>query len=89
MADLKVDVVAADRTVWSGAARSVVVPAVGGELGILKGHEPVMAVLAAGEVRVASTSGDTEMTHDIEGGFVSVDDDYVTVVIDTPVHVEA
>lgn len=90
MAELQVDVVAADQTIWSGTARSVVVPAVGGELGVLVGHEPLMAVLGTGTVRVTPTEANAKrVTNDISGGFVSVDADVVTIVIDTVLASEA
>lgn len=90
MAQLQVDVVAADQTIWSGAAQSVVVPAVGGELGVLVGHEPLMAVLGTGRVRVTPAAANAELVaKEISGGFVSVDDDNVTIVIDTVVDSEA
>ena len=43
MAELKVSVVSADREVWSGTATQVVAKTVIGEIGILAGHEPVLA----------------------------------------------
>lgn len=90
MAELQVDVVAADQTIWSGSARSVVVPAVGGELGVLVGHEPLMAVLGTGQVRVTpSAEKEALVSQQIVGGFVSVDEDNVTIVIDTVVGTEA
>ncbi|HLR55583.1 MAG TPA: F0F1 ATP synthase subunit epsilon [Actinomycetales bacterium] len=90
MAELQVDVVAADQTIWSGSARSVVVPAVGGELGVLVGHEPLMAVLGTGQVRVTpSAEKEALVSQQIVGGFVSVDEDNVTIVIDTVVDTEA
>jgi len=90
VAQLQVDVVAADQTIWSGAAQSVVVPAVGGELGVLIGHEPLMAVLGTGRVRVTPAAANAELVaKEISGGFVSVDDDNVTIVIDTVVDSEA
>lgn len=82
MAELTVDIVAADRHVWSGAARSVVAPAHDGEVGILAGHTPFLALLTDGTLRVTSTSGST-ISIEVSGGFVSVDSDRVTVVADS------
>ena len=80
MAELEVDVVAADRRVWRGSARAVSVPAADGELGILPGHTPVLAALKAGAVRITTTAGDVRsMT--VDEGFLSVDRDHVTVVV--------
>ena len=81
MATLDVDLVAADRTIWSGEASMVSAPAADGEVGILPGHTPLLAVLRAGEVRITPVSG--EAVHAwIDGGFISVDFDRVTVVAD-------
>lgn len=51
MAVLTVDVVAADRKVWSGDASLVSAPAADGEIGILAGHSPILSALTAGTVR--------------------------------------
>ncbi|PFG37689.1 ATP synthase F1 subcomplex epsilon subunit [Flavimobilis soli] len=82
MAELTVDIVAADRHVWSGEARSVVAPAHDGEVGILAGHTPLLALLKDGTVRVTPANGAT-VSIAVAGGFVSVDSDRVTVVADS------
>ena len=82
MADAKslaVSVVAADHEVWSGEARQIVARTTEGEIGILAGHEPILAVLAAGEVRVTTLDG-TVVTANAEDGFLSVQNDTVTIV---------
>ncbi|ACV09416.1 F0F1 ATP synthase subunit epsilon [Jonesia denitrificans] len=81
MAVLTVDVVAADRKVWSGDASLVSAPAADGEIGILAGHSPILSALTAGTVRVSANNG---VTHKftVSGGFLSVDQDVVTVVVD-------
>ena len=81
MAELSVDVVAADRAVWSGTARSVTAPAHDGSLGILVGHTPLLALLGAGAVIIRPSSG-PELEISVTGGFLSVDSDQVTVVAD-------
>ena len=45
--ELLVSVVSADQEVWSGLARQVIARTTIGEIGILAGHEPVLATLAA------------------------------------------
>lgn len=79
MADLQVSVVAADHEVWSGAARQVVARTTEGEIGVLAGHEPLLAILAEGQVRVTTTDG-AVITAKADDGFLSVDNDVVTVV---------
>jgi F-type H+-transporting ATPase subunit epsilon len=79
MASLKVSVVGADQEVWSGTASMVIARTVEGEIGILAGHEPMLAILASGEVRVTLASGE-KITADAADGFLSVENNTVTVV---------
>ena len=78
---LTVQIVGPDRTLWTGEASSVSVPAADGTLGILPGRQPVLAVLRPGTVRIGQAGGATESV-DILGGFVSLDDDDVMIVVD-------
>ena len=79
---LRVDVVSPTGVVWSGEASQVTVPSEAGSLGVLPGREPVLAVLKEGNVRVFADGGSQDLP--ISGGFVSVDDDVVTVVTSDP-----
>lgn len=82
MADAKslaVSVVSADHEVWSGEAKQIVARTTEGEIGILAGHEPILAILAAGEVRVTTLDG-AVITANAEDGFLSVQNDTVTIV---------
>lgn len=81
MSELKVELVAADRKVWSGAASMVSARSTEGELGIMPGHAPVLGLLISGEVRIKTTGGGTE-TVTIDSGFLSVDADRVVIVAD-------
>lgn len=76
---LNVSVVSAHSEIWSGEATQVIAKTVEGEIGILGGHEPLLAVLASGEVRVTTVGGD-KIVVDAEDGFLSVDQDVVTIV---------
>ncbi len=80
---LRVQVVSAEREVWSGEAGIVVARTTEGEIGVLGGHQPTLAVLADGEVRVGSggigTAGDA-LVATIDGGFMSVENDTVLIV---------
>ncbi|HET7322190.1 MAG TPA: F0F1 ATP synthase subunit epsilon [Longimicrobiaceae bacterium] len=75
---LRVVVISPERTLFEGEADSVIAPAWDGELGILRGHAPLMALLGAGDLRV-SRGGDTEHFH-VEGGFLQVVKNVVTVL---------
>jgi F-type H+-transporting ATPase subunit epsilon len=79
MADLTVSVVSADAEIWAGQAKQVVARTRIGQIGILAGHEPVLGILAEGEVRVTTTDGSV-VTAKAEDGFLSVQNDVVTIV---------
>jgi len=79
MANLSVSVVSAANEVWSGEARQLVARTTEGEIGILPGHEPLLGILAAGEVRVTLADGSV-VTANAEDGFLSVDNNVVTIV---------
>ena len=75
---LHVVVISPERTVFDGPADAVVAPALDGELGILRGHAPLMALLGSGQMRV--TRGGTVDRFHVEGGFLQVADNIVTVL---------
>lgn len=79
---LKVEVVAVDRLVWEGNAKSVVAKTIEGTMGILPGHEPVLAILADSAVRVELPDGATELFA-VHGGFFSLDSDTIKVLAET------
>ncbi|WP_066040114.1 F0F1 ATP synthase subunit epsilon [Herbiconiux solani] len=76
---LNVSVVSADQQIWAGEASMVVAKTVEGEIGILAGHEPLLAILAAGEVRVNASTGERLVAR-ADDGFLSVENDTVTIV---------
>lgn len=81
MSALNVELVAADRKVWSGEASMVRARTSEGEIGIMPGHTPLLGVLIEGDVIIHSSEGDQTAT--IDGGFLSVDHDNVTIVAET------
>ncbi len=85
MSSLKVEMVAADRKVWEGEAKFVRARSISGELGILPGHAPLLGILVEGEVAIESLEGGRS-TVMVDGGFLSVDSDVVTIVAE---HVDA
>jgi F-type H+-transporting ATPase subunit epsilon len=76
---LTVSVVSADHEVWSGEATMVVAKTIDGEIGILAGHEPLLAILATGEVRVTLPGGE-KITANADDGFLSVENNAVAIV---------
>lgn len=76
---LKVHVVSATEEVFSGEAEFVAARTIDGELGVLPGREPMLGILGDGEVRITLVGGE-KITATAEGGFLSVENDTVTVV---------
>ncbi|MGY5764893.1 F0F1 ATP synthase subunit epsilon [Brachybacterium sp. DNPG3] len=81
MTALEVTFVTADRTVWSGRASQVVVPAADGSMGILPRMQPTLAILSDGVVRIIAEDGDVT-EREVHGGFISMDADVVTIAVD-------
>jgi len=75
---LHVVIISPEKTVYDGDAEAVVAPAWDGEVGILRNHAAMMAVLGAGEIRV--TRGGSVQRFRIEGGFLQVVDNTVTIL---------
>ncbi|HKP46191.1 MAG TPA: F0F1 ATP synthase subunit epsilon [Pyrinomonadaceae bacterium] len=78
MAQLQLEVVTPERRVLSETVDMVTVPGLGGEIGILPGHTPLISQLQTGVLSYA-TGGSTSQLH-VSGGFVEVNDDKVSVL---------
>ncbi|MGI3782083.1 MAG: F0F1 ATP synthase subunit epsilon [Janthinobacterium lividum] len=80
MADpMQVEVVSADRVVWSGESTNVIAKTTDGEIGILPGHAPVLAVLQPSAVVIFCEDGKREVIA-VDGGFVSVSQGRVSIL---------
>ena len=82
MSTLDVRVVSVDRMLWQGVATSVVAKTTEGEIGILPKHEPVLALLADGEVRIELAEGGT-ISAAVHGGFFAVDANEVAILAES------
>ncbi len=76
---LQVELVAADRLVWSGEAKVVNARTAGGEIGILANHMPVLSLLEAGVVEVETADGDSWLAA-VDDGFISVAANRVSIL---------
>jgi F-type H+-transporting ATPase subunit epsilon len=77
-AALHVSVLSPEQAVYEGPATQVVAPAFHGQLGILRGHAPLMALLGEGVLRV--DNGGQSLRFEVSGGFLQVVDNTVTVM---------
>jgi F-type H+-transporting ATPase subunit epsilon len=80
-AELEVEIVAADHFVWSGPATMVKARTSEGEIGILPGHSPVLALLGEGELAIQPVNGERIVVA-VDSGFFSVDSNRVVIVAD-------
>ncbi len=84
---LQVELVAADRTVWSGRADLVIARTVEGDVGVLRGHAPMLALLAEAVVEITDDEGAVTVAV-VDGGFLSVAADRVSVLSERAVLAE-
>ena len=76
---LKVSVVSANAEVWAGEAKQISARTVEGEIGIMTGHEPILAILAEGQVRITQLDG-TKVLANAQDGFLSMEGSQLTIV---------
>ena len=81
MAKLKLDIVTAERAVYSEDVDEVIAPGIDGELGILPEHAPLMTMLLPGMLTVKK-DGD-ELNLAVSGGFMEVRPERVIILADT------
>ncbi|MET7638478.1 F0F1 ATP synthase subunit epsilon [Streptomyces sp. NPDC005438] len=82
MAELHVELVAADRSVWSGKASLVVARTSSGDIGVMPGHQPLLGVLESGPVTIRTTgeSGEGTVVAAVHGGFISLSEDKLSLL---------
>jgi F-type H+-transporting ATPase subunit epsilon len=81
---IHVDVVSAEEAIFSGEAEFVVLPGVMGELGVYPKHTPLITQIRPGPVRIKEP-GQEEQIIFVQGGFLEVQPDVVTVLSDTAI----
>jgi F-type H+-transporting ATPase subunit epsilon len=86
MSTIKLDVVTAERVVFSDEVDVIVAPGIEGQLGILSHHAPLMTILKPGELLVRKDGEEFSLV--ITGGFLEVRPDRVIVLADAAERVE-
>jgi F-type H+-transporting ATPase subunit epsilon len=76
---LHISIIAPDRTVWDANAEEVILPSSTGQLGILRGHAPLLTALDIGVMRVRIDKDWTSIV--LMGGFAEVEDDELTILV--------
>ncbi|WP_278315296.1 F0F1 ATP synthase subunit epsilon [Lolliginicoccus levis] len=83
MSEMSVDLVAVEQRFWSGKAKLVVAQTTEGEIGVMPGHEPVLGQLIEGGIVAITTTNDERFVAAVDGGFLSVTANSVTVLAET------
>lgn len=75
------DIVSAERQIFSGVVEMVVATGELGEIGISPGHAPLLTILKPGEIRVTLPGGSQDVYY-VSGGMLEVQPFYITVLAD-------
>ena len=81
---IRVEVVSAEESIFSGEATFVVLPGESGELGIYPRHTPLITRIKPGAVRIQTADGNEELVF-VAGGLLEVQPHVVTVLADTAI----
>ncbi|MBI4310350.1 MAG: F0F1 ATP synthase subunit epsilon [Chloroflexi bacterium] len=82
MATMKLEIVTAEKQVYSEEVNGVVAPGIEGELGILPHHAPLLTILQPGELRIMR-EGQEDNYLAVSGGFLEVMANHVVILADT------
>ncbi len=82
MADITVELVSVERLLWSGKASIVTAQTTEGEIGVLPGHEPMFGQLVEDGVVIIRPIDGAKKVAAVQGGFLSVTKEKVTILAD-------
>lgn len=83
---LTLEIVTAERIVYSEEVDVLLAPGVVGELGILPSHAPLLTIMQPGEIRVDKNGEQSYIA--VSGGFLEVIGNKATILADTAEHAE-
>ncbi len=82
---LHVNIVSAEKLLYSGTAEVVIAPGARGELGIYPRHTPLLTTLKPGSVRIKVPDQAEEEVIYVSGGILEVQPHIVTILSDTAI----
>ena len=86
-ATIQVEIVSAEKEIFTAEAEMIFAPASQGEVGIAPGHTPLLTALSPGEVLVILPDGEKRGFY-ISGGMLEIQPELVTVLSDAAEHSE-
>ena len=85
MAEIAAELVAVEKALWSGTATAVIAETTEGGIGVLPGHEPLLGQLVENGVVIIRTTEGEKLVAAVQGGFLSVSSEKITVLADSAV----
>ena len=82
---IHLDVVSAEKMIFSGLAEIVIVPGEQGELGIYPRHAPLLTRIKPGSVRIKEPNQEEFTLIYVSGGMLEVQPDVITILSDTAI----
>ncbi|MBE9525957.1 MAG: F0F1 ATP synthase subunit epsilon [Proteobacteria bacterium] len=79
---MRLNIVSAEKEIFSHLAEMVIVPGAQGDLGIMPQHSQLLSTLKAGEVVITEQGGGKESIY-VSGGILEVQPHVVTILSDT------
>ncbi len=79
---MHVDIVSAEKEIFSGTVEMLIASAEMGEVGILPGHSQMLCRLKAGQIHIKGMNGEEHLIY-VSGGILEVQPHVVTILSDT------
>jgi F-type H+-transporting ATPase subunit epsilon len=76
---LHISIISPDRTVWDSNAEEVILPSSTGQIGILRGHAPLLTALDIGVMRVRIDKDWIPIV--LMGGFAEIQNDQLIILV--------
>ena len=79
---MTLEILTPERKLFSGEVYGVQMPGISGSFEVLDKHAPLVSALKAGRVKVLRDKQNHTSSYDIQGGFVEVLNNKVTVLVE-------
>jgi F-type H+-transporting ATPase subunit epsilon len=86
---MNLEILTPERKLFSGDVYGVQLPGITGLFEVLNKHAPLVSALKAGKLKVLKDKSSDLAFYEIQGGFVEVLDNKVTVLVEGAVQVDA
>ncbi len=85
---MNLEILTPEKKIYSGEVYGVQMPGISGSFEVLEKHAPLVSALKAGRVKVLKDKQNHTISYDIQGGFVEVLNNKVTVLVEGATAIE-